>query len=88
MIPFSNSGANQFFLVHQVVKVVRLSNTTIRKRLHDFKKTPSGQLTIDEFNNIDLEEEQDPPCFTEGRLKQKQQQIDEMEGKQRHEPEK
>ena len=66
--------------IKDVVKVVRLSNTTIRKRLTDFKKTPSGQLTIDEFNNIDLEEEQDPPCFTEARQKQKQQQIDEVQG--------
>jgi transcription factor IIIB subunit 2 len=57
-----------------------LSNTTIRKRLNDFKKTPSGQLTVDEFNTIDLEEEQDPPCFTEARQKQKQQQIDDIEG--------
>lgn len=66
--------------VKEVVKVVRLSNTTIRKRLLDFKKTPSGQLTVDEFNTIDLEEEQDPPCFTEARQKQKQQQLDEIEG--------
>ncbi|CAB4004381.1 transcription factor IIIB 90 kDa subunit-like, partial [Paramuricea clavata] len=66
--------------IKEVIKVVRLSNTTIRKRLNDFKKTPSGQLTVDEFNTIDLEEEQDPPCFTEARQKQKQQQIDEIEG--------
>ncbi|XP_028409719.1 transcription factor IIIB 90 kDa subunit-like [Dendronephthya gigantea] len=66
--------------IKEVVKVVRLSNTTIRKRLNDFKKTPSGQLTVDEFNTIDLEEEQDPPCFTEARQKQKQQQLNEIEG--------
>lgn len=57
-----------------------MSDTTIRKRLSDFKKTPSGQLTIDEFYNIDLEEEQDPPCFTEARQKQKQLQLDGIEG--------
>ena len=59
---------------------MRLSETTIRKRLTDFKKTPSGQLTIDAFNTIDLEEEQDPPCFTKGRQRQKQQQMDEING--------
>ena len=35
---------------------------------------------MDEFNTIDLEEEQDPPCFTEARQKQKQQQLNEIEG--------
>lgn len=57
----------------EVVKVVRISNTTIRKRLGEFKDTPSSQLTIDEFQKIDLEEEQDPPCFTHARKKAKQQ---------------
>lgn len=64
--------------VKEIVKVVRLSVTTVRKRLSEFKKTPSGQLTIDEFNNIDLEEEQDPPSFTLGRQRLKQQQLDEF----------
>lgn len=59
--------------VKEVVKVVRISNTTIRKRLGEFKDTPSSQLTIDEFQKIDLEEEQDPPCFTHARKKAKQQ---------------
>ena len=64
--------------VKEIVKVVRLSVTTVRKRLSEFKKTPSGQLTVDEFNNIDLEEEQDPPSFTLGRQRLKQQQLNEF----------
>ena len=59
--------------VKQVVKVVRISDTTIRKRLGEFMDTPSSQLTIDEFQKIDLEEEQDPPCFTQARKRAKQQ---------------
>ncbi|EDO28578.1 predicted protein, partial [Nematostella vectensis] len=62
--------------VREVVKVVRISDTTIRKRLGEFKDTPSSQLTIDEFHKIDLEEEQDPPCFTHARKKAKQQAED------------
>lgn len=59
--------------VREVVKTVRISDTTIRKRLGDFRDTPSSQLTIDEFQTIDLEEEQDPPCFTQARRRAKQQ---------------
>lgn len=59
--------------VREVVKTVRISDTTIRKRLGDFLETPSSQLTIDEFQTIDLEEEQDPPCFTQARRRAKQQ---------------
>ena len=44
-------------------------------RLSEFEKTPSSQLTIDEFQKIDLEEEMDPPCFTEGKLKARIAQI-------------
>ena len=59
--------------VREVVKTVRISDTTIRKRLGDFRDTPSSQLTIDEFQKIDLEEEQDPPSFTQARKRAKQQ---------------
>ena len=38
-------------------------------RLNEFEETPSSQLTIEEFHTIDLEEEHDPPCFTEGKRK-------------------
>ena len=55
------------------MKTVRISDTTIRKRLGDFRETPSSQLTIDEFQTIDLEEEQDPPSFTAARRRAKQQ---------------
>ena len=59
--------------MREVVKTVRISDTTIRKRLGDFRDTPSSQLTIDEFQTIDLEEEQDPPSFTQARKRAKQQ---------------
>lgn len=59
--------------MREVVKTVRISDTTIRKRLGDFRDTPSSQLTIDEFQTIDLEEEQDPPSFTQARRRAKQQ---------------
>jgi len=57
--------------VREVAKVVKLSGGTIRKRLTDFKDTPSSRLTIDEFLNVDLEQEHDPPCFIGGKKKSK-----------------
>ena len=58
--------------VKEVAKVVKLSEGTIRKRLGDFRDTPSSRLTIDEFLKIDLEQEHDPPSFTEAKKKAKQ----------------
>lgn len=55
--------------VKDIIKVVKVCDTTIRKRLAEFQDTPSSQLTIEEFQNIDLEAEHDPPSFTEGKKK-------------------
>jgi hypothetical protein len=40
-------------------------------RLVEFEETPSSQLTIEEFQTIDLEQEADPPSFTEGKRRAK-----------------
>ena len=59
--------------VREVARVVKLSKGTIRKRLVDFKDTPSSRLTIDEFLKIDLEQEHDPPSYAEAKRRTKQQ---------------
>lgn len=58
--------------VKEMARVVKLSEGTIRKRLGDFKDTASSRLTIEEFLKIDLEQEHDPPSFTEAKRKAKQ----------------
>ncbi|KAL1475721.1 hypothetical protein MTO96_037076 [Rhipicephalus appendiculatus] len=58
--------------IRDLVRIVKVCETTIRKRLTEFGETPSSKLTLDEFMSIDLEEEQDPPCFKATRKKQKQ----------------
>ncbi|KAG0636824.1 hypothetical protein HOY80DRAFT_975909 [Tuber brumale] len=35
--------------VREVVYVVKVADLTIRKRLHDFKDTKSGDLTVEEL---------------------------------------
>ncbi|KAK6998796.1 transcription factor IIIB 60 kDa subunit, partial [Biomphalaria glabrata] len=63
--------------IDQIIRVVKVCESTVRKRLLEFESTPSAQLTIEEFDNVDLEEEQDPPCFTEGKKKAKLAQLKE-----------
>uniref|UniRef100_A0A8C6KMG3 Transcription factor TFIIB cyclin-like domain-containing protein n=1 Tax=Nothobranchius furzeri TaxID=105023 RepID=A0A8C6KMG3_NOTFU len=59
--------------VKDVIGVVKVCQTTLRKRLTEFEDTPTSQLTIDEFMRVDLEQECDPPSFTAGQHKAKMQ---------------
>lgn len=55
-----------------VLVLVIISNVV---RLVEFEETASGNLTIEQFNTIDLEEEADPPCFTQSRREAKLKQV-------------
>ena len=61
-----------------IVKVVKIGKTTLRKRMLEFEDTPTSNLTVDEFHTIDLEEEHDPPAYTRSRKFAKIKQIEEM----------
>ncbi|KAF1374395.1 hypothetical protein PFLUV_G00228660 [Perca fluviatilis] len=62
--------------IKEIVNVVKVCETTLRKRLIEFEDTPTSQLTIEEFLKTDLDEECDPPCFTAGLRKKKVQQLE------------
>ncbi|XP_028993792.1 BRF1 RNA polymerase III transcription initiation factor subunit a isoform X2 [Betta splendens] len=62
--------------VKEVVSVVKVCESTLRKRLTEFEDTPTSELTIEEFMRMDLDEECDPPCFTAGLRKKKAQQLE------------
>ena len=47
----------------EVLQIVRVCDSTLRKRLSEFEDTPSSALTTQEFMTIDLEGEADPPSF-------------------------
>jgi transcription factor IIIB subunit 2 len=49
-----------------VSKIFRISGETLKRRLDDFKATPSAQLTLVQFNVHDLDVEFDPPSFIRG----------------------
>uniref|UniRef100_A0A914EM23 B-related factor 1 n=1 Tax=Acrobeloides nanus TaxID=290746 RepID=A0A914EM23_9BILA len=69
--------------ISDIVRVVHISESVIRKRLDEFASTPSGsELSIEEFNNVDLEHNEDPPAYQEAKKKikeaQENSQLDEM----------
>lgn len=57
--------------VEEIVQVVKIADTTLRKRLEEFQGTASSELTIEAFRTTWLEEGADPPAFTKGLLKKK-----------------
>ncbi|XP_048520405.1 transcription factor IIIB 90 kDa subunit, partial [Dendroctonus ponderosae] len=65
--------------IPDIVKVVKIHESTMRKRLTEFGDTPSSSLTLEEFMTVDLEEEQDPPSFKAARKKDKERLMKVME---------
>ncbi|TKY90721.1 hypothetical protein EX895_000719 [Sporisorium graminicola] len=53
--------------VSEVIQVVKIADVTLKARLEDFKKTPTGQLSVQDFRNVWLEEEHAPPAFLRSR---------------------
>lgn len=53
--------------VEEIVQVVKIADSTVRKRLEEFKGTRSGELTVADFRSVWLEEEMDPPAFINGK---------------------
>ncbi|KAM9068435.1 transcription factor IIIB 90 kDa subunit isoform X2 [Sarcophilus harrisii] len=68
--------------VKEVIRVVKVCESTLRKRLTEFEDTPTSQLTIDEFMKIDLEGECDPPSFIAGQRKLKIKQLEQALSKE------
>lgn len=57
--------------VREVVYVVKVTESTINKRLDEFKVTASSNLTVEQFRVIDLEKVHDPPAFYEAKTGKK-----------------
>ncbi|XP_053081031.1 transcription factor IIIB 90 kDa subunit isoform X2 [Acinonyx jubatus] len=73
--------------VKEVIGVVKVCESTLRKRLTEFEDTPTSQLTVDEFMKIDLEEECDPPSYTAGQRKLRLKQLEQVLSKKLEEVE-
>ncbi|XP_039281553.1 transcription factor IIIB 90 kDa subunit [Nilaparvata lugens] len=55
--------------VNNIIRIVNVHETTLKKRLMEFGDTLTSKLTLEEFLSVDLEEEQDPPSYKAARLK-------------------
>lgn len=53
--------------VREVVYIVKVTETTISTRLNEFSSTESGELTVDQFRSVQLENAHDPPSFNRAR---------------------
>ncbi|KAJ5386581.1 hypothetical protein N7509_009122 [Penicillium cosmopolitanum] len=53
--------------IREVVYVVKVTEVTISQRLNEFSSTESGELTVDQFRSVQLENSHDPPSFTRAR---------------------
>ncbi|KAI9727586.1 MAG: transcription factor TFIIIB subunit brf1 [Cirrosporium novae-zelandiae] len=74
--------------VREVVYVVKVTDMTLHKRLDEFKTTDSGALTVEEFRNVDLEKEADPPAFSKQFKKTSRKEKAEARAKKSKEKEK
>ncbi|KAG0205838.1 transcription factor TFIIIB subunit brf1 [Mortierella sp. GBA30] len=51
----------------EIIQVVKIGESTLRRRLDEFAATSSGQLTVADFREIWLEDAADPPSFSKSR---------------------
>ncbi|KAA1477040.1 BRF1-domain-containing protein [Dentipellis sp. KUC8613] len=68
--------------VEEVVQVVKIADSTVRKRVEEFRRTGSAGLTVVDFRSVWLEEENDPPAFIKGKEKDVEDAEGEEEGEE------
>ena len=56
--------------VEEIVQVVKIADSTLRKRVEEFRRTGSAELSVADFRSVWLEEEMDPPAYIKGREKE------------------
>ncbi len=56
--------------VKEIVSVVRICESTIKKRLDEYKITATSKLSFEQFHEIWLEDEADPPSFSKTKKKE------------------
>ena len=53
-----------------VTKILRVCGFTVATRVKEFEFTPTANLTLEQFNTVDLENEADPPAFSRNRIRE------------------
>lgn len=63
--------AHGFSKHHQdVTRILRVCGLTVTTRVKEFEKTPSANLTLQQFNTVDFESEADPPVYTRNKIRE------------------
>ncbi|KAM6961254.1 transcription factor IIIB 90 kDa subunit-like [Aplochiton taeniatus] len=64
--------------VKEVISVVKVCESTLRKRLTEFEDTPTSELTIEEFMKVDIDKREacDPPSYSDGLKKNKLKELE------------
>ncbi|CAG8439942.1 11419_t:CDS:2 [Acaulospora colombiana] len=57
--------------VKEVIAVVKTADVTIKRRIEEFKETPTAKLSVQDFRVVWLEQQSDPPAFTKARKAEK-----------------
>ncbi|ODQ51590.1 cyclin-like protein [Saitoella complicata NRRL Y-17804] len=57
--------------IREIVHIVKVADVTIEQRLREFKETASANLTVEEFRNVDIESQHDPPSFLKDKKKKR-----------------
>ena len=61
--------AHGFSKQHQdVTRILRVCGLTVNTRVREFEQTSSAKLTLTQFNNVELDQEADPPSYTMNKL--------------------
>jgi len=64
--------------VSDVIKEVKVHGNTVRKRMQEFGETASANLTLEEFMQVDLDKEHDPPAFLKSHKKDRKEKDDDL----------
>ena len=64
--------------IQDVIPVIKLHESTLRKRLMEFGSTASSEMTPDEFMNSEIDDAEDPPSYKAARRKEEEDRIKEM----------
>ena len=61
--------AHGFKKHHQdVTRILRVCGMTVTSRVREFELTPAANLTLDEFQSVEIESEADPPVYTRNKI--------------------
>ena len=53
-----------------VTRILRVCGLTVATRVKEFEQTPAANMSLEQFNKVDLQTEADPPIFTRNRLQE------------------